>query len=134
MDAHTLLSRIGETLSVRRAFGEPIERNGVVVVPVAFVAGGGGGGEGPIPSARTGLQPEDHTPDADAGADGGTPAPMGSGGGVGGVIIPLGVYVLKGDEVRWKPVLQPMLFVLPALALLRLVVKASSRALAARGS
>jgi uncharacterized spore protein YtfJ len=131
MDAKTLLSRIGETMSVRRAFGEPIERDGIVMVPVAFVAGGGGGGEGPVPPATSGHHPED-AEESSAGTAIVAP-PMGSGGGVGGVIIPLGVYVMKGGEVRWKPVLQPMLLALPAFALIRLVAKARARAIPSIG-
>lgn len=133
MDAHTLLGRVSETLSVRRAFGEPIEKNGVVVIPVAFIAGGGGGGEGPIPSAPTpapsGPQTvsDDAHPDADPCV--GEASKMGSGGGLGGVIIPLGVFVVKGDDVRWKPVLQPMLVALPVLGLLRMLIKRRGRVL-----
>ncbi len=128
MDAQTLMNRVGETLSVRRVFGEPIERSGVTVIPVAFVAGGGGGGEGPIappPGSQTEADDEESSPV-------GAAPKMGSGGGIGGVVIPLGVYVVKGDEVQWKPVLQPMLFALPVLGLLRLLVKRRSRALTAK--
>ena len=132
MDAQTLLTRIEESLSVRRAFGEPIERDGVLVVPVAFVAGGGGGGEGPVP-AKPGP-PEDGTEGAAVGASGDGASLMGSGGGMGGVIIPLGVYVLKGDQVRWKPVLPAMLLVLPALVLIGTVAKARARALGSRAA
>jgi uncharacterized spore protein YtfJ len=35
--------RVTDALSARQVFGEPIERRGVTVVPVATVAGGGGG-------------------------------------------------------------------------------------------
>jgi uncharacterized spore protein YtfJ len=47
MNVDEMLSRAGDQVSVRRVFGEPIERDGVVVVPVAMVMGGGGGGVGP---------------------------------------------------------------------------------------
>lgn len=127
MDAHTLLSRVGETLSVRRVFGEPIERDGVTVIPVAFVAGGGGGGEGPVAPPPGSPTEADHAESSPVDA---TPN-MGSGGGIGGVVVPLGVYVVKGDDVRWKPVLHPM-FALPFVGLIRLLVKSRSRALASR--
>ncbi len=35
-----------EALSVRRVYGDPIERDGTTVIPVAKVSGGGGGGGG----------------------------------------------------------------------------------------
>lgn len=131
MDAQTLLSRIGETLSVRRAFGDPIEQNGIIVIPVAFVAGGGGGGEGPVaPPAGSQKGADDVQSSADSAED--ASPKMGSGGGLGGVIVPLGVYVVKGDDVKWKPVMQPMLVTLPVLGLLRLLVKRRSRALSSK--
>ena len=49
--------------------------------------------------------------------------PVGSGGGLGGVIVPLGVYVIREDKVVWKPVVQPMLLALLALSLVRLITK-----------
>lgn len=33
-----------EAITVRRVFGEPVEQDGVTIVPAAFVRGGGGGG------------------------------------------------------------------------------------------
>lgn len=129
MDAQTLLSRVGETLSVRRVFGEPIERNGIVVIPVAFVAGGGGGGDGPIARATSEAQTETNNDESMSDPTVGANPLMGSGGGIGGVVVPLGVYVVKGDGVQWKPVLQPMLIAMPVLGLIRLLVKGRSRAL-----
>jgi uncharacterized spore protein YtfJ len=126
MDAQTLLSRVGEALSVRRAFGEPIERNGVVVIPVAFVAGGGGGGEGQSAPAASGSKSEPESDEPDAGSRVDSGQEMGSGGGFGGVVIPLGIYVIKGEDVRWKPVLQPMRLALSVLGLIRLLVKTRS--------
>ncbi len=72
-----------EAVTVRRVFGEPYEREGVIVIPAASVVGGGGGGEG----EGTGPQ------------GGGT----GFGGGFGVRARPLGAYVLKDGRVAWKP-------------------------------
>ncbi|HEY5437758.1 MAG TPA: hypothetical protein VIJ99_02530, partial [Acidimicrobiales bacterium] len=47
MDVKDLLNRAVENISVSRAFGTAYERDGVLVIPVALVAGGGGRGEGP---------------------------------------------------------------------------------------
>lgn len=76
-------------IHVRRAFGAPIEHDGVTLVPVARVVGGTGfgGGDGTI----------DESGD-EAGRSG-----SGGGGGLGVGVTPVGVYVVKGGEVRWEP-------------------------------
>ena len=38
MDVNDILSQARDTLTVGRVFGEPIERDGVIVIPVAKVA------------------------------------------------------------------------------------------------
>src|SRR6056297_451001 len=73
-----------DSLSVRRAFGDPYDVDGVTVIPVARVAGGAGGGGG------EGVDEE--------GASGG-----GFGTGFGMGVIPIGVYEVRGDRVEWKP-------------------------------
>ena len=50
MDAESILTKVSENLSVRRAFGAAYEKDGMLIIPVALVAGGGGGGTG---TART---------------------------------------------------------------------------------
>ena len=95
MQIDEILGQARDTMTVRRVFGEPIERDGLTVVPVANVMGGagGGGGEAPAPGAE-----------GAAGSDASGP-PMGSGMGVGyGVrATPAGVYVIKDGDVRWEP-------------------------------
>ena len=76
-----LLSGARDAISVRRVFGEPIEQDGVVVVPVAKVGGGGGGGG----------DNEDN-----------------GGGGFGLGARPVGAYVIKDGEVTWKPAIDPV--------------------------
>jgi len=44
MDVETLLGKATDSLTVGRVFGPPIERDGTLIIPVAWVAGGGGGG------------------------------------------------------------------------------------------
>lgn len=75
-----LMTTARESLSVRRVYGEPIERDGIIVIPAAAVGGGGGAGEGQ--DERGGE---------------------GSGGGFGMGARPSGAYVLKGQRVRWVP-------------------------------
>ncbi|MDF2969443.1 MAG: hypothetical protein K0Q93_3221 [Nocardioidaceae bacterium] len=41
MTPDDILTRVGDQLGIRRVFGEPIERDGVTVVPVAVSVGGG---------------------------------------------------------------------------------------------
>ena len=49
MDVNDVIAQARDTLTVKRVFGEPYEKNGVTVIPAARVQGGagGGGGEGP---------------------------------------------------------------------------------------
>ena len=75
-----------------KVFGEPIERDGMTVVPVAKVQGGGGAGGGGAIKGQ---------PAGEAGTGTGT----GSGAGVGVMARPLGVYVIRGGKVRWQPAL-----------------------------
>jgi uncharacterized spore protein YtfJ len=39
-----ILAGAREAITVRRVFGEPVERDGVTIVPAALVRGGGGSG------------------------------------------------------------------------------------------
>jgi uncharacterized spore protein YtfJ len=104
------MARMGENLSVGRAFGPPYESGGALVVPVALVAGGGGGGEAP------------------RSADDGDPgASRPSGGGFGGVVAPLGAYVVRDGEARWVPAVNPTVIVLAVVLLTRMVLRALAR-------
>ncbi len=73
-----LLAGAREAITVRRVFGEPVERGGVTILPAALVRGGGGGG-------------------GDKDGNGG--------GGFGVSAAPAGVYVIEGGRVEWKPAL-----------------------------
>jgi len=44
MDPQLILAQAQDALWARRVFGDPIQADGVTMVPVAAVAGGGGGG------------------------------------------------------------------------------------------
>ena len=85
MDANDILGRVRDTATVRQVFGDPYERDGALVVPVAHIRGGGGGGSG--------------TQEGSGDTRGGS----GWGGGVGVDARPVGVYVIRGDEVEFKP-------------------------------
>jgi hypothetical protein len=90
-DVQESVSRVRDAISVKRVFGEPFEKGGVTVIPAARVAGGGGGG---LQNGR------------------GRGAETGFGSGFGMVGRPAGVFVIKGDRVRWQPAVDPAVFVL----------------------
>lgn len=76
--ALAFLDRARDVLTVKRVFGDPIERDGVTIVPAAKVRGGGGGG-------------------SDTQGNGG--------GGFGVSATPAGVYVIRDGRVIWRPAL-----------------------------
>jgi uncharacterized spore protein YtfJ len=71
-----LIKGARDAITVKKVFGDPIERDGVTVIPVAYVGGGGGGG-------------------GDAEGNGG--------GGFGLGAKPAGAYVIKDGAVTWEP-------------------------------
>jgi uncharacterized spore protein YtfJ len=79
MDLMETISAARDAITVKRVYGEPYERNGVVVIPAAAVQGGGGGGGGE--------------------GDG----QSGSGGGFGLRARPVGAYVIRCEQVSWEP-------------------------------
>lgn len=84
MKVEDIVEGARDALSVKRVFGEPYERNGVTIIPVASFGGGagGGGGEGPEPGVGGG-----------------------SGGGFGLIAKPAGAYVIRSGNVAWHPAL-----------------------------
>jgi uncharacterized spore protein YtfJ len=76
MNVTEMLNEARDAISVKRVYGDPIERDGLTIVPAADVRGGGGGG-------------------GDAENNGG--------GGFGLTARPVGVFIVKGDEVTWEP-------------------------------
>lgn len=94
MDAQELLAQARDAMTARRVFGEPIERDGTMLLPVASVMGGAGGGSGR--TAGTALGTGDESVEAKMPDEG-------SGYGFGMMAKPLGVYVVRGDDVTWQP-------------------------------
>lgn len=84
MDVNQLVTQAQEAVTVRRVFGEPVERDGVTVIPAARVAGGGGGGDGREANGQEG-----------------------EGAGFGVNATPAGAFVIRGDSVRWIPAVNP---------------------------
>ena len=75
-DIDELLRGAQDAIAAKRVYGEPVERDGVTVIPAAAVRGGGGGGG-------------DDTNNG--------------GGGFGLMARPVGAYVITGEKVEWKP-------------------------------
>lgn len=117
-----LLDRMAENVSVRRSFGEAYEREGLLIIPVALVAGGGGGGEGPMKPPATGRTRAIETAEPANGAPPDSQLPTGTGGGFGGLVLPVGVYVVKSDQVRWVPAFDTTLIALASLGVVRVLL------------
>ena len=129
MDMENLLAKAADNLSVRRAFGTAYEKDGMLIIPVALVAGGGGGGTARTrrdnPAAGLGSSPEEGATPHDI-----TPQDSGrteAGGGFGGLVLPSGAYVVKGDHVRWVPAVDATIVVLASLSLVRVLARAWTR-------
>jgi uncharacterized spore protein YtfJ len=130
MDVGNLLMKASDHLSVRRAFGTAYEKGDMLIIPVAVVAGGGGAGTGHPrhrdPAASADIRPEggpsthDATPQDDSGR-------MDSGGGFGGLVLPIGAYVVKGDQVRWISAVDMTVAVLASLSLVRVLSRTWTR-------
>jgi uncharacterized spore protein YtfJ len=119
VDVKDLLNRAVENISVSRAFGAAYEKDGVLIIPVALVAGGGGGGEGP--TTTTHFEGDvDETESGDTRED---REDTGSGGGFGGVVVPVGAYVVKDEQVRWVPAVNVTVIVIAVLFALRLLTR-----------
>jgi uncharacterized spore protein YtfJ len=104
MNVTEMLNEARDAISVKRVYGDPIERDGLTIVPAASVRGGGGGG-------------------GDSENNGG--------GGFGLTARPVGVFVVKGDEVHWEPAvdvsrisMMGLMVGIVALLVLRSIVKA----------
>lgn len=88
-----------DNFTVDRVFGDPVQKDGVTIIPVAKVSGGGGGGSG---QARGGGE-------------------EGSGGGFGGLARPVGVYEVRADGVKWRPALNMTILGIAGMALVAFI-------------
>jgi uncharacterized spore protein YtfJ len=113
MEVQEVIAQARDAITVKRVFGEPYEKNGVTVIPAARVQGGagGGGGEGPEGQGK------------------------GSGTGFGLSARPIGAFLIRGDEVSWRPAVDINRIALGAqvvaiftLLSLRSIVKARAKA------
>jgi uncharacterized spore protein YtfJ len=125
VDVENLLAKAADNLSVRRAFGAAYEKDGMLIIPVAMVAGGGGGGTARTRRGNSAADPGS-PPGEGAVAHEATPQDSGRtevGGGFGGLVLPSGAYVVKGDQVRWVPAVDVTIAVLASLSLVRVLAR-----------
>jgi uncharacterized spore protein YtfJ len=109
VDVMQTIEQARDAMSVKRVYGDPYEKNGITVIPAARVQGGagGGGGEGPRGEGS------------------------GSGSGFGVNAKPVGAFVIRGDDVQWRPaidvnraIIGAQLVALVALLVARSIAKA----------
>ena len=81
MDILETVGKAQDAITVKRVYGDPYERDGVVLIPAAELRGGGGGGGGSDAANET----------------------SGTGGGYGVNARPVGAYVIEDGRVRWEP-------------------------------
>jgi uncharacterized spore protein YtfJ len=108
-----LIAQARDTLTVKRVFGEPYEKDGVTIIPAARVLGGAGGGGG-----------EDQHGQA-----------KGSGSGFGMIARPVGALVIRDGQLSWQPavdvtriVLGGQVVAIVALLTIRGIIKARAKA------
>ena len=128
-----MAERVGAKASVRAVFGDPIERNGITIIPVAKVRWGfGGGAGGPIavgPGRGTGSPFSDGAEALDAEA---ASAGTGSGGGGGVAADPVGYLEIGPNGATFRAIASPMpspAFLLAAGATAALVLRALAKLL-----
>src|SRR5205085_9354443 len=90
-----LLRQARSSMSAKRVYAKPVTSGGVTVIPAARVMGGAGGGNNDGPS--------------------------GEGAGFGVAARPVGAFVIKDGDVRWKPAVD----LLPLLGLTLLLLLAA---------
>ncbi len=101
---------VRDSFTVGRVFGEPISKDGVMIVPASRIAGGGGGGGG-----------SDGRHDRSA-VDSGPDVAGGLGMGFGGTSKPAGAFVFKDGDVRWVPIVNRDLLAVLRAAILALAL------------
>ena len=114
MDPRELIKGVREALSVRQVFAEPVERDGVTMIPAATVIGGGGGGAGV-------QQPSNQDGEAEQQGQ------SGLGVGFGGLMWPAGAFEIRDDRVTWRPAIDVTRVLVLVLVLAIAVVRARGR-------
>jgi uncharacterized spore protein YtfJ len=113
MDVQDVIAQARDTLTVKRVFGEPYEKDGATIIPAARIQGGAGGGSGEDPQGQG----------------------KGSGSGFGITARPVGAFIIRDGQVSWRPavdvtriVLGGQMVAVVALLTVRTILKARIRA------
>jgi uncharacterized spore protein YtfJ len=103
MDPQLILTSAQDALSARSVFGEPLQADGVTIIPAAVIRGGGGGAATSTADGRVRF---------------------------GLAARPAGVFVVRNGDVRWRPaidvnrvILGGQLVAITALLVLRPAVR-----------
>ena len=113
MEVQDVIARARDTLTVKRVFGEPYEKDGVTIIPAARVLGGAGGGSGEDPQGQG----------------------KGSGSGFGLIARPVGAFIIRNGELSWRPavdvnriILGGQVVAIAVLLTVRAIIKARVKA------
>ena len=113
MEVQEVLAQARDSLTVKRVYGEPYEKDGVTIIPAARVQGGAGAGGG-----------------EDVQRQG-----RGSGSGFGVNARPVGAFIIRGGELSWRPavdvnriILGGQAVAIVALLTVRAIIKARAEA------
>jgi uncharacterized spore protein YtfJ len=113
MDVQDVIAQARDTLTVKRVFGEPYEKDGATIIPAARIQGGAGGGSGEDPQGQG----------------------KGSGSGFGITARPVGAFIIRDGQVSWRPavdvtriVLGGQMVAVVALLTVRTILKARIKA------
>lgn len=118
-----IMETVRDALTVRRVVGDPIVHGDTMIIPVARVGGVSGMGFG-----SGSLDARGRVTDAPEGAG------EGDGGG-GGLVVgakALGVYVVRGDDVVWRPAVDVTRVILAGQAVAAIGVLALTRVIRRR--
>ena len=115
MEARELIEGVRDALSVRQVFGEPVERDGVTVIPAATVMGGG------AVAAASSREPSTEARGRAASSQ------SGFGAGFGGVMWPAGAFEIRDGRVTWRPAIDVTRVLVMALVLAIALVRARGR-------
>ena len=113
MEVQDVIAQARDTLTVKRVFGEPYEKDGVTIIAAAWVQGGAGGGSGEDPQSQG----------------------KGSGSGFAMTARPVGAFIIREGELSWRPavdvnriVLGGQVVAIVALLTVRALIKARAKA------
>jgi uncharacterized spore protein YtfJ len=113
MEVQEVLAQARDSMTVKRVYGEPYEKDGVTVIPAARVQGGAGAGGGEDPQGQG----------------------RGSGSGFGVTARPVGAFIIREGELSWRPavdvnriILGGQAVLIVALLTIRTLIKARAKA------